>query len=350
VQPERIEIGLDLFGGAFTMLTRLEEAVDATRDEHDRFPAASSLAVKGGFARRPLVDEYVEVLWWALQRLWPGLERRSPPFEIRPTHDVDWPFYSRGRPIETVRDVAVDVFARRNRSLARSRLRSLATVVRSGRAAEPCNTFGFLMRTSEERGLRSAFYFMGGGTDARYDAGYPYDGWMRELLRDIHGRGHEIGVHPSYRTYLDQDALRLEVSTIAETCTAAGVSAPVRGGRQHFLRWANPATWRNWDAVGLAYDSTLGYAELSGFRCGTSRAFPVFDLERRTQLGLVERPLVAMETAILTYEGKPLDALVDEMRELKSLCRRFGGAFTFLWHNNRLTTAAEREAYASVLD
>jgi hypothetical protein len=348
-RPDRIELGIDVLGGVFVLLTRLEEAVPGARDAHDRFPTTASLAARSASWSRPLADEYVEALWWALHRLWPGLERRRHDFEVRPTHDVDWPFYSRGRPLETVRQAARDVLTRRDRSLARSRLRSLLAVTRSGRNADPCNTFDFLMDASEQRGLRSAFYFMGGATDLRYDAGYPYDAWLRGVMRDIDRRGHEIGIHPSYRTYRDRDALGAELQTVQRVCEEEGLTA-VQGGRQHFLRWENPVTWRNWDAVGLRYDSTLGYPDVCGFRCGTSRAFPVYDLGQRKALGLVERPLIAMEAAVLTHQRESLDTLVDEMHALKVHCRRFGGTFTFLWHNNRLAEPADREAYTSVLD
>ena len=74
-----VELGVDVFGGAFVMLTRLEEALPGARDAHDRFPAAASLASRHGFLDRPIVNEYAEVVWWALARLWPGL-RTSPPF------------------------------------------------------------------------------------------------------------------------------------------------------------------------------------------------------------------------------------------------------------------------------
>jgi hypothetical protein len=221
--------------------------------------------------------------------------------------------------------------------------------MRSGRGADPCNTFDFLMDASEQHGVRSAFYFMGGRSDSVHDAGYPLDEWVRGVIRRIDQRGHEIGVHPSYRTFDDLEALRREVKTVSDVAAEAGVEAPVAGGRQHFLRWENPATWRNWNSVGLRYDSTLGYSELCGFRCGTSRAFPVFDLELRTPLGLVEQPLIAMEAALLSHQHLSLDDAVVQMGELKEVCRRTGGTFTFLWHNNRLSSPAEREAYTSVL-
>jgi len=201
---DEVRLGVDVFGGAFAQLSLLEEAVSAERDAHDRFPAEASLAVREGFAARPVVDECVELLWWGLSRLWPRLSRRSHAFVVRPTHDVDWPFYSRGRPIESVRDAVRDTVVRHDRSLARARISALFAVLRAGRNADPCNTFDFLMAESESRGLTSAFYFIAGRTDRARDPGYPLDDvWIRSLLRRIDEHGHEIGLHPSYGTLED---------------------------------------------------------------------------------------------------------------------------------------------------
>ncbi len=340
-----IELGLDVFGTAFALLTCLSEVVATERDAHGRVPAAASLPVRAGFAERPLVDEYTEILWWAISRLWPSLQRVRHTFSIRPTHDVDWPFYSRGRLVETLRDS----FARRE--LARERLRALVAIKRRGRDADPCNTFGFLTAASESRGLTSAFYVMGGGRNRDHDPGYPLDdAWLVAALRSIADRGHELGVHPSYETYRDVDALRQELSHVQSVLDRAGIEQQVRGGRQHYLRFEHPTTWANWESVGLAYDSTLGYAELAGFRCGTARPFQVFDVAARRALALVERPLLVMEAALLSHQSLSLEAAAEEFRRVREVTRQFDGTFTFLWHNNKLATAAERAAYCSVLD
>lgn len=345
-----VRIGIDLFGGSFALLTRLEEAVLPARDGHGRFPADASLAARAGFADRPLVDEYAEVLWWALERLWPRLRRAQRAFVTRPTHDVDWPYYSQGRVWKSVRDAAADLRNRRDRSLAKARARSLYHVKRSGRGADPANSFDFLMTSSERHGVASSFYFMGGHASSAFDPGYSLDDpWLHELMREIDARGHELGVHPSYTSFDDVDRLTAEVGRVREAARAAGASGLVVGGRQHFLRFENPATWRHWEEAGLEYDSTLGYAERAGFRCGTCRPYPAFDLQARRRLGLVERPLIAMETALLTYERRSLTAAAEEMLRLREVCRRFRGEFTFLWHNNRLSTPAERDAYSRVL-
>ena len=84
-------LGVDVFGAAFFMLTRLEELVCGPRDVHDRFPVQASLAYREGFLRRPIVNELGELLWAALRAVWPRLKRRRRASRLLLSHDVDWP-------------------------------------------------------------------------------------------------------------------------------------------------------------------------------------------------------------------------------------------------------------------
>jgi hypothetical protein len=63
-----------------------------TRDAFDRFPGYASIAAKAGFLERPIIDEYVEILWASMRQLWPTLERRAETFRIELSCDVDHPY------------------------------------------------------------------------------------------------------------------------------------------------------------------------------------------------------------------------------------------------------------------
>ncbi|MBK6586640.1 MAG: hypothetical protein IPG26_07365 [Coprothermobacter sp.] len=91
-QDQNINIEVDIFGSVFFMLSRYEEAVVKEKDVHGRFPTKESVAYKGGFINRPLVDEYVEILWACLKALWPRVERKRRSYRLLLTHDVDHPF------------------------------------------------------------------------------------------------------------------------------------------------------------------------------------------------------------------------------------------------------------------
>jgi hypothetical protein len=331
----------DLLGGIFFLLTRYEEAVSTERDEHDRFPVRASLAAEEGFVERPLADEYVDALWARLKAVWPRLERRSSQFRVIPTHDVDSPrSEGRGLARELV-SVAADLVRRRDPALAVRRLRFVG-----GSGPDPLDTFDQLMEASESRGLRAAFYFMS-GPDAEYSLDDPA---IVALLRRVNERGHEIGFHAGYKSFRDPSVFRAEVEELRRVCREAGIEQEIRGGRQHFLRWENPTTWRIWDEAGLEYESTLGFADAPGFRCGTCHEFPVFDLGARRALRLRERPLIAMEVSALGYLGLRPTAALARFAALKDRCREAGGDFVALWHNTMVADRTGLRLYEAVLD
>lgn len=124
------------------------------------------------------------------------------------------------------------------------------------------------------------------------------------------------------------------------------------GSRQHYLRWENPTTWQILDEVGIAYDTTLGFADHIGFRCGTCREFPVFNLKTRQALRLRERPLVVMDVTMLTskYMGLQPEEALEQIRWLADKCRLYGGNFGLLWHNTILVEEFQRKLYLSCLE
>lgn len=347
VEPGRIRLEADLLGGAFFLLSRFEELDPPELDAHGRMPGSASVAGRAGFLERPLVDEYAEILLAALRRLFPRLEPPAREFAVVASHDVDVPLCRTGSLLTAARRSAIDLVRRHEPLLAGQRL---AAELTGDPRRDVCNTFDWIMDAHEERGLRGAFYFIAGG-DSPLDAAYTLDDpWIRRLLRRIHERGHELGLHPSYESYVDPARISGEARELRRACKAEGIELGPVGGRQHFLRFANPVTWRAWEEAGLAYDSTLGFADRPGFRCSCCFEYTVFDLAARRPLALRERPLVAMEASLIQYLALPDDEAAAALAELKRRCRLFGGAFTLLWHNDRLQSRARRRLYLSALD
>jgi hypothetical protein len=339
----------DVLGTAFFMLTRYEEIAVGQRDQYGRFPAASSAASREGVLGRPIVDEAVERLWEQLRRAWPRLQRKPRSYEVVLTHDVDDPLATlQHTPRDVVRQLGGDLVRRRDGRLAARRVRSLL----GDRGRDPNNTFDLLMDVSERHGLRSAFYFLA-HRDERPRTG-PYlfeDAWVRGLIGRIARRGHEIGVHPSFPTYLDAELTRAELERLKRVAEAEGVEQDAWGGRQHYLRWANPDTWRNWEAAGLAYDATLAYSEAVGFRTGTCHAYRVFDLRARRTLDLREEPFQVMDVTLLSSMALSLDAAREETLQIAAQCRRHEGRLGILWHNNTLLRSArEQQWYAELIE
>jgi hypothetical protein len=347
-------LALDVFGSCFFMLTRYEEAAAPLRDWADRFPAEASLAKGEGFLTRPVVDEYVELLWRELALLWPGLVRRETRYSLRLSHDVDWPYATVGVPLGvSLRKLAGDVLVRRSPSLGLQRMRSLIARGEASYALDPNNTFDFIMDTSERNGHQSVFNFIAGHTapgdmDGVYDLDQP---WIRKLLRRCAERNQEVGIHPSFGTFRNGLALGAEFANLARAAAAEGIRQPSFGGRQHYLRWEASITWRLYQEAGLSYDSTLGYAESPGFRCGTCHPFRTYDLQGRRALPLVERPMVVMDVTLMGgqyMKVSPAQAM-DLIQGLVDQCRAYRGEFVLLWHNSNLLTADDRHFYQELV-
>jgi hypothetical protein len=342
---------LDVFGVAFFGLTRYEERADRRPgDEHGRFPAKDSLAGRGRFLRRPIVDEFAGVLRSALHVTWPRLPEPTRGATVWLTHDVDWPLVTlRRSPREIARSTAADLVARRSPALAYRRVRAWRAGRRGDFRADPGDTFDFLMSVAEESGVAATFTFLAGGSaalDGRYDLSDP---WIRRLLLRIAKRGHEIGFHASYDSYDDTGRIAAEFATLRCEAGALGIDQPAWRGRQHFLRWRNPETWRGWSEAGLALDSSVAFAEAPGFRAGTCHAYPVFDLDRRRELPLVELPLTLMDVSASCYERLDHAGTVELARDLAAACRRVGGTFVLLWHNDAVMTEPSRVLYRDVV-
>lgn len=346
-------LGVDLLGGIFALLTRYEELVLTERDEHDRFRASASATGASDLLERPIADEYVELLAAAMRALWPDLPEPAPSRRLRLTHDVDW-----GRFGETVsaatalRATVADVVKRREPGLAWRRAWTYLGA-RAGRdlPGDPLDAFAELMDVAEAHGRAAAFYFVAARTGHPLDATYEIDApWVGRTLRAIEARGHEIGLHASYTSHGDPAQLRREAAGLRAAVSAAGATADdVRGGRHHYLRWRNPDSWRAWADAGLAYDSTVGYAEAPGFRSGTAFEHPTFDVARGERLALRERPLMAMDVTFRSYQGTAAEDAGDRVVHLARRAGRVGGDVVLLWHNTSVVGRAQRRFYRDLV-
>lgn len=344
-------IPVDIFGSAFFMLTCYEEIAKSTalRDGHDRFPSKASLAFQENFLGRPIVNEYIEILWTCLYRLWPQLKRKYNKFRCLPSHDIDIPFKYHLMPIfRILLSLWADFLLRKDIRLGTNNLIDFIKV-KTGRKNDPYDTFELIMDLSEKYGLTSAFYFMTGG-NTKYDSYYyPIDHpLIQALISRIIKRGHEIGFHPSYSTATNRSIWNKEFNKLKNT----NPNLHITGGRQHYLRFKIPYTWRFWAEKRFKYDCTLGFADYSGFRCGTCYEFQVYDLLEKSILPIKERPLIVMERTVIDqdYMGiESYDKVFEHVCNLKNCCRLFNGDFTILWHNNRLLKNRDKYLYENIL-
>lgn len=350
-----VVVQYDILGLIYWMLSRLEEVGRRDLDDHQRFPATSSHAYQHNYLERPIVDEWLHILGQVIKRKWPAVELKTHLFSMKVSHDVDAPaLFGFSKPINLFRNMAVSVVKYKKIKNA-----ILAPWIRLNtghklHAADPYNTFEWLMSVNERYQVSSAFYFIAGRTDPTKDADYELrHPAIRSLIRRIHARGHEIGLHPSYNSFQAPQIIFHEAQQLRTVLEEEGIVQNVIGGRMHYLRWEHPTTLQAWNDAGMSYDTTLGYADRPGFRCGSCFEYPAFNPVTQQILQIRIRPLIAMECTIIARRYMGLDytcTAYEKFLSLKESCRNVNGCFTLLWHNSHLNSALDEALYDYILN
>ncbi|MEZ4963563.1 MAG: polysaccharide deacetylase family protein [Saprospiraceae bacterium] len=342
ISTRAITCGIDIFASTFFMLSRWEEYVLTDRDGHGRLPAEASLAGRHNFLHRPIVNEYLEMLWNMLVHLGFDHPRKKHHFKPLITHDVDlpllWPNW-----FSVLKKAGGDMLKRFNpKEFVFSLISGIRT--KTGFGKDPFDSFDFLMDISDRAGLQSHFFFLC-GDETEHDDSLPLNTpFMRQLIQNIQERGHVIGLHPSYNTIENADMLKSEKQALEK---ATGFA--VRFGRQHFLRFQVPGTWQMWEDAGMEWDSSMYYPEQAGFRCGTCHPFPVFNILTRKKLRLKEVPLTAMEVTWKKYLKATPEKMLGDMLSLLETVKKYQGTFVLLWHNSSFNTP-EWKRFGGVYD
>ncbi|MFT5635693.1 MAG: hypothetical protein ACI89T_001147 [Cognaticolwellia sp.] len=354
ISERKISCGIDVFATCFFMLSRIEEAITKVRDNHDRFPATASVAYQNGFLERPIVDEYVEMLWNMLIYLDSSLVRKSHQTKTFVTCDVDWPFdpirYSFKR---TFISSAADLIKRRSPKLMLATCKRYMYRLLSIKQVDNYrDSLDWMMDVNEDAGNKVAFYFIPLNTST-LDSEFSFDSKkMRVLFRQIAERGHEIGIHPGYECFNNPELFKQSADVLKRVLREENICQPNIGGRMHYLRWDVLTTPHLWESNGFDYDSTLSFADKSGFRCGTSREFTMFDLVNRKPLKLKQRPLINMECTILDDRYEALgysDVALSRFRCFKDYSKKYNGIYTLLWHNSYINNADDRKFYRELI-
>ncbi|MBC8469694.1 MAG: polysaccharide deacetylase family protein [Planctomycetes bacterium] len=325
----RLIIHADIIASAYFLVTRYEEMVACDiRDEHGRFPGTKSLPCRAGFIHRPIVDEYAALLRKWLKEAGVDVPETKRCFSVLPTHDVDTlrKYRHAFRPLRSI------LGAMLGRQPFRNIPESLAIAL--GLKDDPLDTFARIIAfdASCSVGLAQSptYFFMAGGK-SQFDGMYNIRSKVaKSTIKLVCESGAEIGLHTSYEAGIHPEQIAEEKAALEEVC-----GFPVHYNRNHFLTWREIENGWALAKAGINRDSSLGYADVAGFRLGVCRPIPLFDPIKMQVFGIEEHPLIVMDCTLSNdnYMNLNEEEAFSYCQRLIEQTRKHHGEFVMLWHN-----------------
>ena len=305
----------DVFAASFFLVSRYEEYLSQVRDQYGRFRAESSWMYENDMLQKPLVNIWTLALGQRLKAVYPDLPIKKPKFTFVPTYDVDaaWSYKHKGI-YRTIGGFLKDLAAG-----DRERIRERHQVLR-GKRKDPFDSFDFQFELQKEFKIKPIYFILCG----EYDTNDKNISLRKEAFRNLikHlGDYADVGIHPSFSSYLDIDKMRTEINNLSEV-----LHRPLTKSRQHFLRMNLPRS----------DDYTMGFASQAGFRAGIADTFRFYDLENDMVTNLRVHPFALMDGTMRDYLDLDVEASFALAKQLVDEVKAVGGTFIYLTHNETL--------------
>lgn len=271
----------------FFHISRFEEyyCLPSLWDQWDMMKEELQFLVRHGLDKIPVVDHLVYSVLLAM-----NLEPIRVRTKIRMSHDIDvlekhTSLYKLGRAWAKL--LMNKQGGKAQRSLFASFIKK-----KLGVKTDPYDSFEYLL--GESRQEEKIIYLMAGGL-TRYDNLYQLtDPKVKDIIRLARTNNYVIGLHPSYATHANEQQFRFEKDKLEHL-----VGHEVFHSRQHFLHFSFTSTPAILEQSGILFDSTLGYQNRYGFRCGTGFPYKLFFFEEERAFDFWENPMVFMDVGWL---------------------------------------------------
>lgn len=329
----------DPLAAIFYVLTRMEEYTNMREDEHGRFSAKYSIQYEFNWLQRAVCDRWaVSLIKFLEKKIGCTFQLEQEFIKIHPTFDIDNTFaYQWKQGIRKWLSIARDKI-----KFDHVRIQERKQVAKK-LMQDPYDTFDYINSISDRGYDVSLFWLL--GDYAVYDKNISHSDIRHQKLISRMAEKTIVGIHPSYKSNSYESQVNEEKRRLENI-----IGCVVENTRQHFLKLKVRVTYPKLVALGFKNDFSMGYADQVGFRCGTARPFFWFDLAKNQVTDLMIHPFVYMDGTLNEY----LKLNIDESKNLiwKLFCEvtRFGGEFSFIWHNETIGDYGKWKGWSDVLE
>lgn len=330
----------DLIASTYVMISRYEEMVEHDKkDGWGRFPGRESLAFRGGFIDRPLVDEYRILVENVLREVGVEIkERKEEISKVYLTHDIDQPWEQRnlkGFFVKLVYGI------QQKHKINFNSLKDYLGI----KTKEYLEPFSFFIEQDQK--IKSLYtdkceniYFVLANTEKQWlTDSYIKDERFLCIINILKEAGCDLELHASPLTNKAMEKLKDEKDMLEEY-----LGNPVKKVRNHCLLVRSPLDMESLIEIGITEDFSCGYADIAGFRLGTSRAVKYINPYNKKLTDLLLHPLIIMDGTLNDerYMNLSQEQALEYIKRLLYVIKRTNGELNILWHNH---TCAKNNEY-----
>lgn len=314
----------DIFQTIFFHISRLEEwnAHPNDLDPHGMLSSKNHFFVRHNIHEIPIVDHLVYYLYQEL-----GLMPTLLVTKYNVSHDLDaiqkFPsFY------KFLRAIANVVLVQDNKISSLFRLIITWYQYKIQKINDPYDTFEWLFETNSSK-INSKYLYVLSGGKTRYENFFDInDPKIKSLVQNAVEQGYVIGIHPSYMAGENKQMTETELKSLEKIS-----NLKIEDSRQHFLRYFIPKTGEILEQLNLKTDSSFGYRNLIGFRCGTGFPYKMYNFNQEKPYNFVEIPMVVMDMALIHCFGRDTKVICRHLDSFISRNKNFT-LITFNFHNS----------------
>ncbi len=307
----------DIVSSTFFMLSGYEEYLNPQRDRFNRFLYQYSYYKEDAIYTKPIVEQYRDILIEQLNSIGIECKRKNiwkdKEFGLFLTHDVDGVYKYRS----TLKSI-IKIFLKPSKFTFKELFESKKNIKK-----DPYfKGFEYLINQSNKYNFKSTFFFISKVRE-KLDSFYNInDNAIKKVIQEIKDNDFEIGLHGSLKSSINKKYIIDEKNNL---------KSDAMGIRQHYLMYDITQT-SDKQKDNFIYDSSLGFADMIGFRRGSCLPFKLYNIEKDCKLELFEIPLNVMEMTLKEYMKLPMDKLYIILSSMIDEIKKYNGVFTLLWH------------------
>lgn len=334
------DTGFDLLAGIFYLITRYEEYLPHPNDLYGRYAHEASLAFREGFLHLPLVNIWLEDFRSLLAEKFSDLTLPPSAFRFQATYDIDiaWSFRHKGKKRTT--GALVKLFF-----TGKWRAMMQRIAVLKGKQQDPFDAYDWMDDLHASTGLKPLYFFLVAEQKGKYDKNIDVSSPAFQALVKETAAKYPIGLHPSWASGDYPELLRKEKAWLEKT-----TGQTIHASRQHYIRFALPATYRRLIAAGITDEYSMGYATINGFRASFAGFFYWYDLKGEVVSPLRVHPYCFMDANAFFEEKKSPQEAFQELQAYYERIKAVGGEMITIWHNPFLGTDPLFEGWREVYE